>query len=66
MAGKGSGRRPQQVDQTTFSKNWEKAFDSPKKESEKFWVHDCPFYQNKPLWTLTDHPCNWCDAKEYK
>ena len=66
--GKGSKRRTQQVSDAQLEENWAKAFSAPKEEEhlQKFWTHDCPFYQNKPLWTLKGSPCNWCDAAEYK
>lgn len=72
MAGKGSGRRPTQVDNDTFTSNWAKAF-TPKDPYEEenpiervgMWTHHCPA-QGVPICTISGAGCNWCDATEYK
>jgi len=71
MAGKGSGRRPTQIDDATFASNWAKAFNRDPYEEENpiervgMWTHDCPA-QGVPIATISGAGCNWCDATEYK
>jgi hypothetical protein len=68
MSGKGSGRRPMEIQHDLFESNWDKAFGNKQQmlrevNYDGMWKHSCTVDMTV-VWVGKDETCNMCGAWE--